>query len=99
MTKSITFRLSKEEYEAFTEICNERGYSMTGKIREFIRNMVKEELGSVRVSAKEWKRIEGGINDIRAGKSVSFEELKRVNRQQSRGERKENSKACGVGGL
>jgi hypothetical protein len=77
MTKSITFRLSKEEYEAFTEICNERGYSMTGKIREFIRNMVKEELGSVRVSAKEWKRVESGINDIRAGKSISFEELKR----------------------
>jgi hypothetical protein len=45
--KSITLRLPEEEYVAFTTVCNEKGYSQTGKIREFIRNMVKTEIGEV----------------------------------------------------
>jgi len=37
---SITLRLPNEEYVAFTAICDEKGYSKTGKIREFIRNVI-----------------------------------------------------------
>lgn len=75
-TKSITLRLPEEEYIAFDTICNERGYSKTGKIREFIRSLVKEEIESVKISAEEWARIEAGIKEIERGESVSFEELK-----------------------
>ncbi len=45
--KSITLRLPEEEYVAFTVVCNEKGYSKTGKIREYIREMVKKEIGEV----------------------------------------------------
>ena len=55
--RSITLRLPEEEYAAFTIVCNEKGYSKTGKIREFIRTMVKTEIGKVEISAGEWEKI------------------------------------------
>jgi len=75
--KSITLRLPVEEYMAFTTVCNEKGYSKTGKIREFIRNMVKAEIGEVELSAREWKKVQAGIREIEAGRSVTLEEMKR----------------------
>jgi low affinity Fe/Cu permease len=77
MTRSITLRLPKGEYDAFTAICIERGYSKTGKIREFIRSMVKDELESVTISAKKWGEIEAGIKEIQDGHFVGLEDLKR----------------------
>jgi predicted transcriptional regulator len=77
MTKSITLRLPHDEYAAFDAVCNERGYSKTGKTREFIRNMVKEELEPATLSAQEWKGIAGAIREIERGDYVPFEELKR----------------------
>ena len=77
MSKTITLRLPEEEYSAFDAICSERGYSKTGKIREFIRSLVKEEIKSVKISAVEWAKVEAGIKEIERGESVSFEELKR----------------------
>jgi len=76
MSKTITLRLPEEEYSAFDAICSERGYSKTGKIREFIRSLVKEEIKSVKISAEEWAKVEAGIKEIERGESVSFEELK-----------------------
>jgi predicted transcriptional regulator len=55
----------------------EKGYSKTGKIRELIRKSVKEELKSVKVSAREWAEIERGMKEIERGEYVAFEELKR----------------------
>ena len=55
--KSITLRLPEDEYRAFSAICDERGYSKTGKIREFIRNLVKTEMSEVESSAGEWARV------------------------------------------
>ena len=75
--KNLCLRLPLEEYIAFDAICKERGYSKTGKIREFIRNMVKEELESVKLSAEEWAKIEKGIREIEKGEYVTFNELKR----------------------
>jgi len=75
--KSITLRLPLEEYMAFTTVCNEKGYSKTGKIREFIRNMVKAEIGEVELSAQEWKKVEAGIREIGAGRYATLEEMKR----------------------
>jgi hypothetical protein len=75
--KSITLRLPEEEYVAFTTICNEKGYSKTGKIREFIRNMVKTEIGEVELSAGEWKKVRVGIREIEQGRYATFEEMKR----------------------
>lgn len=77
MSKSITLRLPKDEYDAFGAICEERGYSKTGKIREFIRNLVKEELERVVVSKESWKKIASAVGEIDRGEFVSFEELKR----------------------
>jgi predicted transcriptional regulator len=74
--KNLSLRLSKEEYVAFDTICREKGYSKTGKIREFIRNLIREELESVKVSAEEWAKILDGIREIEKGEYVSFEELK-----------------------
>lgn len=54
--KSITLRLPEDEYRAFTTICNERGYSKTGKIREFIRSLVADEISEAASSAGEWER-------------------------------------------
>jgi len=75
--KSITLRLPEEEYMAFTEICDEKGYSKTGKIREFIRNMVKVEINEVELSAAEWRRVRDGIREIERGHYATFEEMKR----------------------
>jgi hypothetical protein len=77
MTKSFPLRLPHDEYAAFDAICNERGYGKTGKIRGFIRNMVKEELKPATLSAQEWKGIAGAIREIERGAYVPFEELKR----------------------
>jgi len=75
--KSITLRLPEEEYRAFDSICNEKGYSKTGKIREFIRRLIKDEIESVKISAEEWERVKAGIKEIEKGKFTTFEELKR----------------------
>jgi len=75
--KSLSLRLSREEYVAFDTICKERGYSKTGKIREFIRNIIREELEGVKVSAEEWAKIQDGIREIERREYVTFEELKR----------------------
>jgi predicted transcriptional regulator len=75
--KSITLRLPEEEYMAFTAICNEKGYSKSSKIREFIRNMVKAEIGEVELSAAEWKKVRKGIREIERGQFATFEEMKR----------------------
>lgn len=75
--KSITLRLSEEEYTAFTAICNEKGYSKSGKIREFIRNMIKADIGEVELSAAEWEKVQKGIREIERGQFDTFEEMKR----------------------
>jgi len=75
--KSITLRLPEEEYVAFTVVCNEKGYSKTGKIREYIREMVKKEIGEVELKASEWKRLRAGIKEIEEGRFSSLEEIKR----------------------
>jgi predicted DNA-binding protein len=75
--KSITLRLPEEEYRAFDSICYEKGYSKTGKIREFIRRLIKDEIESVKISAEEWERVKAGIKEIEKGKFTTFEELKR----------------------
>ena len=77
MVKSITLRLPKDEYDAFDAVCNERGYSKTGKIREFIRNMVKEELQNVSISAGEWNKVTRAIKEMDHRGYGSFEGLKR----------------------
>ena len=74
--KSITLRLPEEEYAAFTSICDEKGYSKTGKIREFIRNMVKAEIDEVELSAAEWEKVREGIREIEQGQYATFEEMK-----------------------
>ena len=76
-TRTLSLRLPIEEYIAFDTVCREKGYSKTGKIREFIRNMVKEEIESVTISANEWTEIEKGIREIQIGEYVTFEELTR----------------------
>lgn len=75
--KSITFRLPEVEYVAFTAVCNERGYSKTGKIREFIRSMVKAEMDEVELSAREWEGIRAGVRDIDQGRYATLQEMKR----------------------
>jgi predicted transcriptional regulator len=76
-SKSLSLRLPLDEYIAFDAVCREKGYSKTGKIREFIRNLIKQELESVKISAQEWTKIERGIEEIQKGEYVTFEELKR----------------------
>jgi len=75
--KSITLRLPIEEYMAFTAVCDEKGYSKTGKIREFIRNMVKTEIAEVELSAGEWEKVREGIREIERGRYATLEEMKR----------------------
>ena len=75
-TKNISLRLTADEYHAFDTICREKGYSKTGKIREFIRKLIKEELETARVSSNEWKKIKQGIQEIEKGNFISFDELK-----------------------
>ncbi|MDW7760417.1 MAG: hypothetical protein SCM96_07250 [Acidobacteriota bacterium] len=62
---------------AFDTICKEKGYSKTGKIREFIRKLIKEELPSVKASAWEWTKIEAAIKEIERGEYLTLEELKK----------------------
>lgn len=62
---------------AFTAVCNEKGYSKTGKIREFIRNMVKTEIAEVELSAGEWEKVREGIREIERGRYATLEEMKR----------------------
>lgn len=76
MQKTITLRLPEEEYIAFHTVCREKGYSKTGKIRELIRELVKKEIETVRVSASEWAQIEEGIREIDRGEFISFGRLK-----------------------
>ncbi len=75
--KNLCLRLSYEEYVAFDTICKERGFSKTGKIRELIRNLIREELPSVKASAGEWTKIEAAIGEIQRGEYHTLEELKR----------------------
>lgn len=75
--RNLSLRLSEEEYSAFNTVCKEKGYSKTGKIREFIRHLIKEELESVTISAREWAEIEKGINEIEGNYYLPLEELKR----------------------
>ncbi|OGD11579.1 MAG: hypothetical protein A2Y86_04990 [Candidatus Aminicenantes bacterium RBG_13_62_12] len=75
--KSITLRLPEVEYAAFTAVCNEKGYNKTGKIREFIRNMVKTEIDEVELSAGEWEKVREGIREIERGRYATLEEMKR----------------------
>ena len=75
--KTITLRLPEEEYVAFTVVCNGKGYSKTGKIREFIREMVKREIGEVELKAGEWKKLRAGIKEIEEGRFSSLKEIKR----------------------
>ena len=75
--KNLCLRLPVEEYIAFDAICKEKGYSKTGKIREFIRNLVKEQLEIVKLSAEEWAKVEKGIKEIERGEYVTLKELKR----------------------
>ncbi len=82
-TKNISLRLTADEYHAFDTICREKGYSKTGKIREFIRKLIKEELATARVSADEWKKIKQGIHEIENGQYISFTKLKRDVRKTS----------------
>ena len=86
--KSLSLRLSKEEYIAFDTICKEKGYSKTGKIREFIRSLIREELEDVKVSAEEWAKIQDGIKEIEKGEYISFSELKNDLRKKKMGNRK-----------
>ena len=86
--KSITLRLPEEEYLAFDAICTERGFSKTGKIREFIRRLIKQEIESVTISADEWDRVKAGIKEIEEGKFTTFEELKRGFQKRKVGDRK-----------
>ncbi|MEE9165713.1 MAG: hypothetical protein V3U15_05565 [Nitrospinota bacterium] len=83
--KSLSLRLSKEEYIAFDTICKEKGYSKTGKIREFIRSLIREELEGVKVSAEEWAKILDGIREIEKGEYISFSELKNDFRKKKMG--------------
>jgi hypothetical protein len=75
--KSITLRLPVEEYVAFTTVCNEKGYSKTGKIREFIRSMVKTEIAEVELSAGEWEKVREGIREVERGRYTTLQEMKR----------------------
>jgi hypothetical protein len=72
--KSITLRLPEDEYKTFTAICHEKGYSKTGKIREFIRNMVATEMSEAKSSAGEWEKVREGM---RSEKSRSNREKAR----------------------
>ena len=87
-TKNISLRLSVEEYIAFDTICKEKGYSKTGKIREFIRRLIKQEIESVTISADEWDRVKAGIKEIEEGKFTTLEELKRDFQKRKVGDRK-----------
>jgi predicted DNA-binding protein len=79
--KVLCLRLPNDEYLAFDAVCKERGYSKTGKVRELIRGLVKEELESVKLSSAEWRRVEAGIKEIEKGEYVTYGELRTEIRQ------------------
>ena len=85
--KNLCLRLPVEEYIAFDAICKEKGYSKTGKIREFIRNLVKKELEIVKLSSEEWAKVEKGIKEIERGEYVTLKELKRDFKKEKLGRR------------
>jgi predicted transcriptional regulator len=87
--KNLCLRLSHQEYVAFDTICKEKGFSKTGKIREFIRKFIKEELPSVKASTAEWAKIEAGIKEIERGEYLTFEELERKLRDKKMGNHKD----------
>lgn len=76
MSKTITLRLPEDEFSAFDFICREKGYSKTGKLREHIRDTIKNEIRAVKLSAEEWTKIREGIEEIERGEYASFEQLK-----------------------
>jgi predicted DNA-binding protein len=77
--KSITLRLPDEEYKAFDAICSEKGYSKTGKIREFIRRMIKEEIESVKIKTGKIREfIRRMIKEEIESVKISAEEWERV---------------------
>ena len=81
--KSITLRLPEDEYRAFTIVCNEKGYSKTGKIREFIRNLVTTEVSDVKSSAGEWEMVR---ERLRSGRSrTNLEKTRTVSEGPVRG--------------
>lgn len=86
--KNLCLRLSDEEYVAFDTICKERGFSKTGKIRELIRNLIKEELPSVKASTGEWAKIEAAIKEIERGEFLTLDELKKNVREREVGRQK-----------
>jgi len=92
--KNLCLRLSYEEYVAFDTICKERGFSKTGKIRELIRNLIKEELAGVKASAGEWAKIEAAIGEIQRGEFFTLDELKRKlrNRQMAHHKDRQDSR-------
>src|SRR4030043_260967 len=102
--KSITLRLPEEEYIAFTAVCNEKGYSKSGKIREYIRNMVKGEISGVELSAAEWERVQKGMREIERGQFATYEEMKhglarrRVANKQNREQGKAGHRIAKFGG-
>ncbi len=76
MSKTITLRLPEEEFSAFDFICQEKGYSKTGKLRQHIRDTIKNEIKTVKLSAEEWTKVREGIEEIEKGEYSSFEQLK-----------------------
>lgn len=76
MLKTITLRLPEDEFSAFDVICRIKGYSKTGKLREHIRDTIKNEIKTVKLSAEEWTQVREGIEEIERGEYVSFEQLK-----------------------
>jgi predicted transcriptional regulator len=76
MPKTITLRLPEEEFSAFDFICQTKGYSKTGKIREYIRDTIKNEMQIAKFSAAEWMKVKEGIEEIERGEHASFEQIK-----------------------
>jgi predicted DNA-binding protein len=76
MPKTITLRLPEEEFAAFDFICQTKGYSKTGKIREYIRETIKNEMQTAKFSAEEWMKVKEGIEEIERGGYASFEQIK-----------------------
>jgi len=77
MLKTITLRLPEEEFSAFDFICRTKGYSKTGKLREYIRDTIKNEMQTAKFSAAEWMKVKEGIEEIERGEYASFEQIKK----------------------
>jgi predicted DNA-binding protein len=76
MSKTITLRIPEEEFSAFDFICRQKGYTKTGRLRNHIRDTIKNEIETVRLSAEEWTKVREGIEEIERGEYISFEQLK-----------------------